>query len=194
MTNVIVFRPKSAVALAALAGVLLLLFVIQIIFYSEKLSFANLTTALLLGFGVWVIYIKPKMLVFDEGVSIVNPLITATVPFDEIDEISTRYALTLVTRGKKISVWAAPAPGRFHLRNIKAEELSGLELPTGGFISPGDSPRSNSGAAAQILKLRIKSVGSSADRVRASAKFSYGTASALVIGIACVLVLNFLHL
>lgn len=193
MTNLIVFRPKSSLILAATAGAMILLFLVQVIFFSERIELSSIAFGVLLATSVWLLLVRPKLEVFDEGINIVNPLLTATVPMREIDTIDTRYALTIFTRGKKISVFAAPAPGRWHTRSVRASELKGLELNAGNIISPGDSPRSHSGQAAQIIKLRIKSVGAEVGDLRASARFNYAAAGALVGSIALFLILSVLH-
>lgn len=193
MTNLIVFRPRSALILAAAAGAMILLFLIQVIFYSDRIEFSSIAFGILLATTVWLLLVRPKLEVFDEGIKIVNPLITAIVPLREIDMVDTRFALTVFTRGKKISVFVAPAPGRWHARSVRAGELKGLELNAGDVISPGDSPRSHSGQAAQIIKLRIKSVGTEVGDLRASARFNYAAAGVLVASIALFLILSVLH-
>ena len=193
MTNLIVFRPRSAIILAAFAGFMILLFLVQVVFFSDRIELSSIAFGILLATTVWLLLVRPKLEVFDEGINIVNPLFQAIVPLREIETIDTRYALTIFTRGKKISVFVAPAPGRWHARSVRASELKGLELNAGDVISPGDSPRSLSGQAAQIIKLRIKSVGTEVGDLRASARFNYAAAGILVANIALFLILSVLH-
>jgi hypothetical protein len=60
-------------------------------------------------------------------------------------------------KGKKgkIQAFAAPAPGRYHSRTIHQSEMRGLNLKESNVIRAGDSPRTNSGAAAAIARSRI---------------------------------------
>jgi hypothetical protein len=70
--------------------------------------------------------------------------------------IDVRYALTIVTPAKRITSWAAVAPGRYHARTVHASELKGYRLSNQVQIRPGESPRTSSGEAAQLCRLRFE--------------------------------------
>jgi hypothetical protein len=155
MTNAYVFRPKTAVFMGVFVILLDALYLIQSIFYSSAgltLGVAGLSTTV--GAFAWLAFIHPKVEIFDEGVVVVNPFYTATVGWQSVDNIETKYSLTYETGSAKVSAWAAPAPSRYQSKNILPAELKGLDLDD--IIRPSDSPRSYSGSAAYISKLRLK--------------------------------------
>ena len=100
------------------------------------------------------------MVFYDEGLVIINPLTRHVIGWQDVEEIETRYTMSIVThdrKGKKgkIQAFAAPAPGRYHSRTIHQSEMRGLNLKESNVIRAGDSPRTNSGAAAAIARSRI---------------------------------------
>lgn len=65
----------------------------------------------LVALVMWGAYWNPKVIVDDGGVHLVNILRTVTVPWPAIEDIETKWSLTLVTAYGKFTAWAAPAPG-----------------------------------------------------------------------------------
>ncbi|TRZ54722.1 MAG: hypothetical protein D4S00_08265 [Streptomycetaceae bacterium] len=154
MTNPEKFRPGSAL----ITGWLLLAFFAgysaQSIFYGG-ISEALVTSVIcgLAGIGTYMGFIKPYVVIFDEGIKIVNPTKEITASWDRIDEIETKYTMSIVVDGATYYAWAAPAPGRSHARGVHKSDL-----PPGGAAPRrlGDSPRSDSGVCAHIARLRRK--------------------------------------
>ncbi|WP_186377045.1 PH domain-containing protein [Curtobacterium pusillum] len=67
------------------------------------------------AFGVllgWVALWRPRLTIADKGIEVVNVFHTVHVPWAALVHVDTRFALTLVTPKRRVSVWAAPAPGR----------------------------------------------------------------------------------
>jgi hypothetical protein len=173
---------------------MLLLFCVQVVFYSEKIQWSALLFAASAASLIWSILVRPKLLVYDEGLTVINPFSTSVIPFAEIETIDTRWALTFTTKGKQIRVWVAPAPGRYHAKSVRASELTGLELSSPEIIGPGDSPRSHSGAAAQIVKFRIKSASKDVIPVTSSMSFNYFAVTIICISGSISLILSWLHI
>ena len=164
-----------------------LLFLLQMIFFGDGQWFAGLSLIAGSASLAWMLFMNPKVLIYDEGITIVNPLITATIGWAEVDEIETRFALTVYSGDAKVVAWAAPAPGRYHARTIHRTEFKGIDYDKDFGVRPGDSPRTHSGAAAHLARTRLashrKNGGVSAKR---SGKFN--TAIAAVVGISLILV------
>jgi hypothetical protein len=141
--------------MAGVVFLLDLLFGIQVLFFGDGTWVAQLgliaTTATL----SWLCFIRPEILIYDEGITVVNPFITATVGWDAVDSIETKYAFTIETSGARVVAWAAPAPGRYHGRNLHASELKGINYDKDFGLRPGDSPKSQSGAAAHVARTRL---------------------------------------
>jgi len=98
----------------------------------------------------------PKITLFDEGISITNPLRTVTVGWHEVEEIEARYSMSILVNGKTIHAWAAPAPGRYHGRTVHASEIRGLNFRDTSQLRPGESPRTESGTATQLARIRLE--------------------------------------
>jgi hypothetical protein len=103
-----------------------------------------------------LIFVRPKLVVADEGVLIANPFRSYFLKWDMVLDIDTRFALTFVTSNRRISAWSATAPGRYHGRTVHPSELKGLHLDGRAHIQPGDSPRTSSGQAAAICRARLE--------------------------------------
>jgi len=99
---------------------------------------------------------KPKIVIFDEGLEIVNPISRHIIPWSDVRSIDTRYSLSVTTNdGKKIHAWAAPAPGRYHARRLHSSDFRGTKMEMGGSIRAGESPKSESGAAYMLISTRF---------------------------------------
>ena len=153
MTNVEKFRPGSAIA----SGWVLILFfagfIIQTVVYGGNL----LTTAAICSAGIigsYLLFLKPYVLIFDEGIKIVNPTKEITVTWDLVEEIETKYSMSIQIRGESFYAWAAPAPSGRHSRRMHSTDLlPGADAPR----RVGDSLKSDSGICAYTAKIRKKS-------------------------------------
>jgi hypothetical protein len=158
MTNVEFFRPKSAVVLAYIGYALLMGAILQSLFTAVLLDivFTVITVAILGSFLYFVVH-KPKLEIGDEGVLVTNPARSIFLGWGEVKEIETKYALTFYTASGKVVAWAAPAPGRYHHRSVHPNEVKGLIPGSTTLIRASDSPRTDSGAAYYIARLRWES-------------------------------------
>ena len=187
MTNLSSFRPTSALVMAGSVFLLDLLFLVQVIFYGDGQWFTQLTLMLASLAIVWVLFVRPKVQIFDEGITVVNPFITATIGWAEVDEVETRFALTIHSGDAKVVAFAAPAPGRYQARTIHKSEFRGVASDKDFGMRPGDSPRTHSGAAAHLARTKLEQFrargGKSAKR-----NGSFNVASAAVLLASAILV------
>jgi hypothetical protein len=56
----------------------------------------------------WLIFWAPSITISESGIAVANPLRTYQVPWSVLESTESRWVLTLVTRGRRIAVWAAP--------------------------------------------------------------------------------------
>jgi len=154
MTNGQTFRSRGSYALAAIVYFITLGCLASVAFSGDWSNFGAATAAALLFCTLGhIVFWRPKVEIGDDGILIVNPLRTIRIGWQLVEEIDTRYALTVVVAGRKFAAWAATAPGRYHARSVHASELKGIER--GGVMRPGDSPRTLSGAAAHVARERL---------------------------------------
>lgn len=131
------------------------LFLVQFLFFGDGTWVTQTALVGTTATFAWLLFLRPKVLIYDEGITVVNPYLTATIGWDAVDSIETKYAFTIESGAAKIVAWAAPAPGRFHGRSIHASELKGIDYDKDFGLRPGDSPRSASGAAAHLARTRL---------------------------------------
>jgi hypothetical protein len=186
MTNVEKFRPGSAIA----SGWVLILFfagfIVQSIFYGGNL----VATAAICSAGIigsYLLFLKPYVLIFDEGIKIVNPTKEITATWDLVEEIETKYSMSILVDGQTFYAWAAPAPSGRHSRRMhKTDLLPGADSPR----RVGDSLKSDSGVCAHIAKLRRKdfaSAGTGEFEISSNYILSYAVAACAVIGAASLI-------
>ena len=196
MTNAQVFRPWSGIALATtvflICGLLIAVDVTSIGTWVWSAA-ACLTT--------WLVFVRPKLVIGDDGVTVVNPLVSATIGWAEVDAIEIKYAVTFHVGDKKIAAWSATGPGRYHARSIHRSELMGVGIKKSdidaGNIRPGESPRTASGQAIAICRLRWQAYldalknGQQPETAASSGSFNWVGASALVVCVVAGLAINY---
>ena len=95
----------------------------------------------------------PRVDVLEHAVLVRNPLSTWQVPWNAIQIVDTKYALTLTTPRGRIEAWAAPASGRYTVFTLSPEDTRVSESArVAGAIRPGDTLSSQSGAAANHIR------------------------------------------
>jgi hypothetical protein len=110
----------------------------------------------LVALGFYLILHRPFLEIADDGVKIVNPLWSYNIGWRDITDIEARYTMSIQTRGEVIYAWAAPAPGRYHIRKIHPSEVRGMDIANQSSARFGESPRSDSGVATHLCRLRWK--------------------------------------
>jgi hypothetical protein len=196
VTNAQVFRPLSGIALATTVFLICLILVAF-----DVSNIAGWIWAAATCIATWLVFVRPKLLIGDEGVTVVNPLVTATIGWGELESIDVKYAVTFYVAGRKISAWAATGPGRYHARSIHRSELMGVGIPKSdidsGNIRPGESPRTASGQAIAICRLRwqayLDAVENGQQPVTATStgKFDWLGAGALVVCVVAGLAVTY---
>lgn len=104
----------------------------------------------------YLVFGRPKVILFDEGITIVNPFLTITAGWDLVENIDAKFTMSIQVADKIIYAWAAPAPSRYHSRSIHESDLRGMRIGNEGMIRPGESPRSHSGAATQMARIKLE--------------------------------------
>jgi len=206
MTDPELFRPRSGYIFFTLAAIGSLIYTYQSFRY---FSFASgITTALwcalILTIG-YLIFVRPKVVIYDEGITITNPLYEITRSWADVVTIDVRYTMSIRLQEEiklpwhrkpteTIYAFAAPAPGRYHSRSIHPSDLRGVGISHEAALRPGDSPRSHSGQAAAIARLRQQRFEKQTAAIRIERRYSKNTsiqgvilALAVMIGIDVVL-------
>ena len=157
MTQPDVFRPASSFAYAGLVWVLLggLLWADSVSASSEQIA-GNVMLGGGLSYAVYLLFIRPRVRVFDDGIEIRNPISDHQIGWQDVQAIDSQYTMSVRVGGKNIHAWAAPAPGRYHARTVHPGEARHLRVAEGSTIPVGDSPRAHSGVATYLARLRYE--------------------------------------
>lgn len=157
-TNRHEFRPWFGQALTGVIGaicaVALVGFTLQ---HGVEAGLRSLAPLALATGACWALFWRPRVVVDDAGVRMVNVARTVTLPWPAIQAVDTKWALTLITSYGRFTAWAAPAPGAAHVvRSDVRREARNLPSSTFGpdGIRPGDLPTSPSGGAALMIRER----------------------------------------
>jgi hypothetical protein len=193
MTNPATFRPRARFAIAFVLSLQTILLAWQIVLMGEERSGLVAAAAFVAAnTAIWLLFVRPKIVFFDEGLKIVNPLTEVTIPWDGVDEIETQLAFSVRVGGKKFTAWAAPAPGRLHSRTLHSSEFKGLGLAGKGSTRLSDSPRSDSGVAAYLARQRLEESRSNPAPTLITANFRFnfvgGSIMALMLLVLTLLV------
>lgn len=152
----LVYRPTFVRALAAVvwSGVAVSAVMVALDDAAQLLRW--LPPLALLALGVHVLFWRPAVVVDDEAVLLRNLVRDVRVPWQRLEAVDTRFALTLHTDAGRFVAWAAPAPGRLGTA-VARRDTHGLVLlggePERG-VSASAGPGSDSGGAALMVRLR----------------------------------------
>jgi hypothetical protein len=160
--NPIIFRSQGSRIYSALGylfclGMFLTTIVDGTYTASENFAFSALT--LLVAVSVYFGIQRPALLFTDVGLAIRNPFSTTVLDWNHVSEVNTKFVLNIKSHHGITKCWAAAGPSRSQHRAIHPSELKGFHQQSAG-IRAADSPRSDSGAAAQIARGYIEKRGS----------------------------------
>ena len=108
-----------------------------------------------LAFGCAVVHAlfwQPSVGVDDDGVELVNVLRRVRLAWASVEDVDTRWALTVRAGGRRWTSWAAPASGR-RMRPVSRRETPWADPGAEG-IAGSRAPGSSSGEAAVLVGSR----------------------------------------
>ncbi|WP_169581287.1 MULTISPECIES: PH domain-containing protein [Microbacterium] len=139
----------------------------------------------LVAWLAWLLYIRPYVLVNEGFIEIGNVFRTHRVPWGDVAEVDSRYALTVETAdGRRIRAWAAPAPSARQALSTRREEVAGTP-GEGDYRRPADAMGTASGDATALVRRTLEQY-----RREGGSAASGGTVTTLnipVIGVTAVL-------
>jgi hypothetical protein len=151
------FRPLFGRILAVVVAVVCAAGLVGVLLTGELATIARTAPpVLLLAVACWALFWRPGMTVRPEGVVVVNIVRSWTIAWPAIESLDTRYALTIHAGGRRVSVWAAPAPGVRGASSLHRADVTNLRESAyaGTAVRPGDAVNTPSGQAAEIVRTR----------------------------------------
>ena len=159
------FRPRTNFVWAGIALGLISLFAANslMVVSNRAQTFVELTICLILGGTSYLIWIKPKLVLRDDVIEVVNPLRTESIAYADVKDLETKWALTIVHSQGKTRVWVAPATGKRRWIADKTFGIYGRGIPLSESRDEGSetmsaSLNSFSGQAAYMIRERMKRI------------------------------------
>lgn len=152
MPHPVVFRPRGGVILAVLAIALCLAILISLVVTDGVAGLLAWSWPVVaFGWLAWLLYIRPSVTLTDGFVEIRNPLRTHRVPWGDIIDVESRYALSITTTDRRvIRAWAAPAPGARQALGTRRADVA--RAPgQGDTRRPSDAEGTDSGDATALV-------------------------------------------
>jgi hypothetical protein len=141
----------------------------------------------------WVFVVGPKIIFTDNHIEIHNPFTIAVIGWLKAEDFVTKYSFTVITSSKKVSAWAAPAPGAISSRRIQRTDYRGTALESRLVVSSSESSKAESGVAF-ILALKHKEAALTNGTASESMETKVNWLSiALVVGGTLALLSNFIQ-
>ena len=157
------FRPRSNFAWAGSAYVLIILFGANSILVGTNAmqTIVELGLCAFLSMAVYAFWVKPKLVIGADSVEVVNPLGTEVIAYSDIQDLETKWTLSIIHAAGKTRVWVAPASGKQRWIAEKkfgfySGGLSSNERHNGEEETMSSSLDSLSGQAAYMIRERIK--------------------------------------
>jgi len=94
----------------------------------------------------------PSVRVAEDKITVRNVFSTVHVPWSAIQNVDTKYALTLTTPSGKVTAWASPAPNRYAAQVGNTADARLAASATGPAVRPGDLLSTASGAPAYVIR------------------------------------------
>jgi hypothetical protein len=159
------FRPRSNFLWAGVSLVLLFLFAVNsmLVATSFQQKTFEFVISIILAATAYVIWIRPKMVLRDDHIEVVNPFSSEFIAYADVIELNTKWALTITHSRGKTKVWVAPAGGKQRWIAEKKFGWIGSDLPLSQsrgieMESMSASLESSSGQAAYMIQERIKRI------------------------------------
>lgn len=159
------FRPRGNFAWAGVSFVLILLYSVNSILLVSNFqqNVLELGAAILMTGISYLIWIKPKLVLHEEMIEVVNPLRTEFIRYADVLELDTKWSLSIQHSKGTTKVWVAPAGGKQRwIADKKFGWLGGnitsADTRNNGMESMSASLHSASGQAAYMIQERIKRI------------------------------------
>jgi hypothetical protein len=110
----------------------------------------------LVAWLAWILYIRPRVQISEGFIEVGNVFRTHRVPWGDVADVDSRYALTVhTTGGRSIRAWAAPAPSARQAMTTNREEVA--RTPgEGDMRRPSDAEGTASGDATALVRRTLE--------------------------------------
>lgn len=157
------FRPRTNFVTAGFSLMMVGLFAANSVLVATSTTQLVLELALALATSslVFLLWVRPKLVLTSEVIKVVNPLRTTVIPYSHVQDMETKWALKIIHTEGQTTVWAAPATGKRRWIADKTFGIYGSRIPlsqsgSADTESMSESLNSLSGQAAYIIREQMK--------------------------------------
>lgn len=153
----VVLRPSGVRVLAAITWALLLVFLVLTTLDDPTSALRFAPFGGLVALVVYALFWRPRVDVDADGITLANVVRDTRVPFARLEDVRTRFALTLETVEGTFTSWSSPAPGRTSAMSLSRHDTKGFAAmgqPSDQGVSASAAPNTDSGAAALLVRHR----------------------------------------
>lgn len=157
MPEPVTFRPRGG---QILAWVAIAICALGLIFIAVSDGVPSLVVwgwpIVLVAWLGWALYIRPYVQISEGFIEIGNVFRTHRVPWGDVEDVDSRFALTVhTTDGRSIRAWAAPAPGARQALATHRDEVA--RTPGDSETRrPSDAEGTPSGDATALVRRRLE--------------------------------------
>ena len=107
-----VLAPRFSRVMSVLVIAICALSEVSLVAYGHVEPLLRATPGIALAaFGTYAVFWAPLIRVNPMSIEIVNPLQTTSIGWSAVDDITTRWTLTVVTNAAKFTAWSSPSEG-----------------------------------------------------------------------------------
>jgi hypothetical protein len=151
----VVYRPVFGRTLAVVTMVVCAAGIVALLWGDAAAGLRYVWPILLVAVVAWAVFWRPSLRVENHGITVANVFRTYFVPWPAIQQIDTRFSLTLHTSQRRVTVWAAPAPGRHRTLGLARQDFEGIGESARseyGGLRPADAITTPTGNLAQVIR------------------------------------------
>jgi hypothetical protein len=121
----------------------------------------DLSVAIFVAAAAYLLWVRPKLILRETDLVVVNPFQRTLVNYADITELRTKWALQIDYADKSVQVWVAPANGKGRWISESTLRWKSDRVPLSDtriveHTSMSQSTRSDSGLAASLIRERMK--------------------------------------
>lgn len=186
----IVFRPSTGIIFTGVAWMIAAIVTFSIIASGE--GYLRVAYGVSAGWFAWLLFWRPAVVCFSDRVVFRNILRDVSIPYALIDDVDTRFTLSVSVGDKRYSAWGAPAPGKGHAMRVRRGDENLRYLPQSiqdsGSARPGDLMSTDSGAPATMIRRELAAREHRDDRARHGVVARVWRVDLIVPSIAAVII------
>jgi len=147
------FRPTFGRVLSVIVAIVAAIGILGFVVAGDVVTVLRSSWGLVLMAAIaFALFWFPSVRVAVDTITVRNVFSTVHIPWAAIQNVDTKYALTITTSSGKVTAWASPAPNRYAAQVGNTTDARLAASATGHAVRPGDLLSTASGAPAYLIR------------------------------------------